>query len=250
LKEEKFFSERIRSIGRNLALRTSGFLVPLLQYLPAIGPWLGLMSIPLIGFLILLFQFPFMYSQAFELIFLRDYYGKSIFILGLVFFIYSFIYQLYHRKSLINKGPYKLFKHPQYIAICLMTFGLTILCYHYYSSVIPLFGSFYIDRIWIVITWVIEVLLYVILAKIENYSLKSRFGEYYLEYAESINDLWRSKNNNETEVRLFSLAIVLLMTFALDYLFYLGFFEIYDIFFLFLIFSILVLFLSSRELKQ
>ena len=191
-----------------------------------------------------------MYDRAIEIVFISDYYGKSVFVFGMVFLIFSFIFQMYHRKSLIKKGPYKLFKHPQYIAICLMTLGLTILCYHYYSDIIPLFGSFNIDRIWIVITWIVEVLLYVLLAKVENYSLQVRYGAYYLDYEKKTNDKWKLKHANETEMRLVSLAFVLLLTFLADYVFIQGAFSYYDVFFSLFFSFLIVVYLSNLKLTQ
>ena len=213
------YSERINNSVKNLALKISGVVIPLLQYLPAMGIWLGFMSTPLIGFIALLVQYPFMFENAINIIFIDLYYGKSVFIFGMVFFLYSFIFQLYYRKKLIEKGPYKYFKHPQYITICLMTLGLTMLCYNKYIGALQPFTTKSISKIWIAITWVVEVFLYVILAKIENYSLKARYGDYYLDYTKSVKNRWEVVTNvNETEMRFIILAIVLILIFFIDFL--------------------------------
>lgn len=213
-----FNAERVKNSGKNLALKLAGITIPILQFLPAMGIWFGLMSIPLIGFIALMFQYPIIVDSAIQIIFIDHYYGKSIFTLGLIFLIFSFIFQLYNRKILIEKGPYKYFKHPQYIAICLMTLGLTILCYNYYNSSLIPFTLESINKIWIAITWIIEVFLYVMLAKIENFSLKARYGDYYLDYTKSVQNRWEiSKNFNETEMRIVVLAILLACTFLLDF---------------------------------
>jgi protein-S-isoprenylcysteine O-methyltransferase Ste14 len=211
-------TERVRNSFKNLALKIAGIMIPILQFLPAMGIWRGLMSIPLIGFIALMFQHPIIFESAIQIIFIDHYYGRSVFVLGFIFLIFSFIFQLYNRKMLIEKGPYKYFKHPQYIAICLMTLGLSILCYTFYSSSLIPFTLDSINKIWIAITWIVEVFLYVMLAKIENFSLKARYGDYYLDYTKSVQNRWEIlKNFNETEMRILVLAILLVFTSLLDY---------------------------------
>ena len=214
----KFNIETVKNSCKTLSLKIAGFMVPILQFLPALGIWFGLMSIPLIGFIALMFQYPIIVDSAIQIIFIDHYHGKSVFMLGFIFLIFSFIFQIYNRKLLIEKGPYKYFKHPQYIAICLMTLGLTILCYNFYSSSLIPFTLESINKTWIAITWIIEVFLYVGLAEIENYSLKARYGNNYLDYAKSVQKRWEmGKIFNETETRIVVLAILLTCSFLLDH---------------------------------
>ena len=70
-------------------------MIPILQFLPAMGIWFGLMSIPLIGFIALMFQYPIIVENAVQIIFINHYHGKSVFVLGLIFLIFSSCPNLY-----------------------------------------------------------------------------------------------------------------------------------------------------------
>jgi protein-S-isoprenylcysteine O-methyltransferase Ste14 len=96
-------------------LKVIGYLVPVFQYIPNASIWKGIMSLPLIGYLIAFFQNPSILLRDFYFFF--RYPGIYIIFLGTLFFIYSLIYQIIHRKELIKKGPYKYIRHPQYVSI-------------------------------------------------------------------------------------------------------------------------------------
>ena len=59
--------------------------------------------------------------------FLFNSYEIYIIILGFMLYIASLIYQLTHRKQLIRTGPYRYVRHPQYIALIIITFGMTLI---------------------------------------------------------------------------------------------------------------------------
>jgi protein-S-isoprenylcysteine O-methyltransferase Ste14 len=97
------------------------------------------------------------------------------------FFIFTLIYQIINRKKLILKGPYKYSRHPQYFAIIIMTFSLTMISLN--TGPIAPFST-YLDgnRILLFLIWIIETGAYILLAKIEEFWLKKKYGRRYSEY--------------------------------------------------------------------
>lgn len=170
-------------IKLNSVLTTiSSFLIPVLQYVPCTAIWFGIMSVPLISYLLFFFQNPIILIS--DITFLFSSYEIYIILIGLVIYIYTLIYQIKHRKELIQTGPYKYVRHPQYIAIIISTFGMTLSVFHTSPIISPnlLFDAFTI----IFILWIGEVLAYIILAKIEEFALKAKYRDKYLEYANNV----------------------------------------------------------------
>ncbi len=179
LDEELPYKSKKYSV-KEIFLKFSGYIVPILQYVPATGIWFGIMSIPLIGYFIFLFSFPTMIWNDF--LFLITSPELIIALVGLVIFIYSLIFIIKNRKQgLVISGPYKYLRHPQYFGIIIMTLALTILCLRT-SPITPIDGGIS-SYIFLVTIWVVEVLLYIGLAKIEDLSLKKRFKEDYISYS-------------------------------------------------------------------
>ena len=138
------------------------------------------MSLPLIGYLIAFFQNPSILLRDFFTFF--GYPGTYIIYFGTLFFIYSLIYQIIHRKELIKKGPYKYIRHPQYVSIIITTFGFTIISLET-TPVNIIFPYEIFKSSWIVYIWIAEVIAYIFLAKIEDLSLKAKYSEDFLNYA-------------------------------------------------------------------
>jgi protein-S-isoprenylcysteine O-methyltransferase Ste14 len=138
------------------------------------------MSVPMITYLTFFFNNPSII--LIDLNFLIETQGFSIVLLGVVLFIYSFIFRLTHRRQLIQTGPYKFMRHPQYLAFIIITLGLTVISFDTspiftfnLGSLSPYTVIFYI--------WIGEVLAYTILGRIEDFALKAKYGDQFLEYA-------------------------------------------------------------------
>jgi len=166
---------KISSILTNI----SSILIPILQYVPCTSIWFGIMSVPLITYLALFFQNPGI--LLYDIRFLVGTYGFYIIIIGLILYIYSLFYQLSHRRQLIKKGPYKIVRHPQYLAFITMTLGMTVVAFQ--TSPIFEFAVSYENVFSILFfIWIGEVLAYILLGKIEEFALKSKYGDDFLEY--------------------------------------------------------------------
>lgn len=83
---------------------------------------------------------------------------------------------------LIQTGPYRIIRHPQYLSFIILTFGLTLVSFQTYP--ITIFESFGVNSyIVIFYIWIAEVLAYITLAKIEEIFLKARYGDEFIEYS-------------------------------------------------------------------
>ncbi len=109
-----------------IALNFIAVMIPFFQFVPCASIWFGIMSLPLISYFLVFLRFPNI--ALYDINFFFGYPGTYIALLGGVIFLYSLFYQLTHRKGLIQKGPYKYVRHPQYLGIIIMTFGLTMVC--------------------------------------------------------------------------------------------------------------------------
>jgi len=161
----------------------SSYFILLVQYVPATGIWFGIMSIPLATYITFFFQDPNILFNDIQ--FLTRSYGFYVVIFGLIFFIYTVVYQLTHRKQLMRTGPYKYIRHPQYVAFIIMTLGMTLVAFQ--TSPIFDFILYNVEGHTILfLIWIGEVLAYIILGKIEELSLKAKYGDDFLEYANDV----------------------------------------------------------------
>jgi len=174
-----FRKSKIRKKIEAISTRISSIVIPIFQYVPCLSVWRGIMSVPLITYLILFFQNPKILSTDFFYLFQTP--GIYFIIFGFLFFVYSLIFQLTHRKQLIRTGPYKYMRHPQYLAFILMTLGMTIVAFQ--TTPIFEFPVSYENGFSILFfIWICEVLAYILLGKIEEIALKAKYGTEFLEY--------------------------------------------------------------------
>lgn len=162
-----------------IALNFIAVMIPFFQFVPCASIWFGIMSLPLISYLINFLSYPGILLSDFKFFF--GYPGSYVALLGGIIFLISLVYQLTHWKGLIQKGPYKYVRHPQYLGIIIMTFGLTMICLNT-SPVFPFIHELSNELTWVVSIWIIEALVYLLLAGIEDLYLKSKYKGNYLEY--------------------------------------------------------------------
>ena len=175
----KLNGDKIKHKISSIFTSFSSILIPIFQYVPCTAIWFGIMSVPLITYLGFFFQNPGILVYDMKFLFRAE--GIYIIICGFIFYIYSLIYQLTHRKRLIQNGPYKYVRHPQYIAFIIMTFGMTLVAFQ--TSPIFNFNLYNINGNTVLLyIWIGEVLAYIILGKIEDFALKAKYGDEFLEY--------------------------------------------------------------------
>jgi protein-S-isoprenylcysteine O-methyltransferase Ste14 len=174
-----FKESRIKKKIEAISTRISSIIIPIFQYVPCLSIWHGIMSVPLITYLTFFFQNPKIFST--DLIFIFQNPGIYFIIFGFWLFVYSLIFQLIHRKQLILTGPYKFIRHPQYLAFILMTFGMTLVVFQ--TSPIFEFSVSYENGLGILfLIWIVEVIAYILLGKIEEIALRAKYGDEFKGY--------------------------------------------------------------------
>ncbi|TFF95528.1 MAG: hypothetical protein EU547_07425 [Promethearchaeota archaeon] len=165
----------------------SAVIIPIFQYIPTASIWLGFMSMPLILYFLSDFFCFRVFISDFVIIYFHFRYlpWNLLVLLAGNFTLYSFIYQLIYRKDLTKGGPYKIVRHPQYLGLIIMIFGLTMISLKAYPILFFLEET-NISYDFLVLIWIIETIAYVILAKIEDISLSKRYGKEFENYKNSV----------------------------------------------------------------
>lgn len=179
--DKKISQNGLKNTLQSTAFNMSSILIPIFQYIPCASIWFGIMSIPLITYLFLFFQNPSIFIHDFMFFF--GYPGTYITLIGLTFSILSIIYQLRNRKYLTVNGPYKYIRHPQYVGFILMTFGLTLITIQ--TDPVHVFNQIN-GHMLILFIWIAQVIAYIVLAKIEEFALKAKYGDIYLNYVDRV----------------------------------------------------------------
>jgi len=178
-----FKEGKIKKNLSSIFISVSSILIPIFQYVPCTAVWFGIMSVPLISYLVFFFQNPSI--LLYDIRFLFRTHGFYVVLFGIILYFYSLLFQLTHRKQLLRKGPYKYVRHPQYLAFIIMTFGMTLVTFQ--TSPVFNLGSFNVNGyILIFFIWIGEVLAYIILGKIEEIALKAKYGDKFLDYVNNV----------------------------------------------------------------
>jgi len=174
---------------REWLLRIVGYLIPLVQSLPSLSVWAGLMTLPLATYLVLMFtslpaSLPAALAEFFSHFLVLE---KVFVVVGLLIFVYSIAYlKLKKSRGLVTTGPYRLVRHPQYFGIILLTIGLTGLSVWILNNT---FGIGFLTSSQTIMVWFIELLAYVVLAQIEELFLSRQHGAAHETYTSQVSFL-------------------------------------------------------------
>jgi protein-S-isoprenylcysteine O-methyltransferase Ste14 len=164
-------------------LKVAGYLVPLVQSIPA---WTGLMTLPFAGYLIMIFaNLPVNLPRA-----LFDFFvpflilEKVVIIIGFLILVYSTAYLITKRKGgLVTSGPYRLVRHPQYLGMTLFTLGLTSWSVWILNNT---FGVGFLSPSQTIFVWFVELFTYILLAYIEEQHLFSKYEESFENFTSQV----------------------------------------------------------------
>jgi protein-S-isoprenylcysteine O-methyltransferase Ste14 len=175
-------------------LKSAGYLILLVQQIPSLGLYVGLMSLPLIILLLMLFsQYPigliteltsFVHMSLMSLGGVISY---LLIITGTSLAIYSIVYLWRHKnEGLVTSGPYRFIRHPQYTGFLLLTLGFTSLTYWWLANT---FGIGWLSKEATVALWFAQLAAYIVLVFIEDYHLTNTFAEEFIAYKRQVPSL-------------------------------------------------------------
>jgi protein-S-isoprenylcysteine O-methyltransferase Ste14 len=162
-----------------------GYLLPFVASLPPLAAWGGLMTVPFIIYLMMMFTNistappPLPDLTRPGTLFIVTVAG-----LGLILLLYSVIY-LWREKSngLVVTGPYRICRHPQYFSLIIFT---TIMTYQSVWILQNTFGIGWLTANETRLLWILMLVAYVVIAWIEEKHLEKQFGEEWSEYRKRV----------------------------------------------------------------
>jgi protein-S-isoprenylcysteine O-methyltransferase Ste14 len=172
----------------------AGWLIPLLTSAPSLFIWTGLMTMPLVVYVVIMFLSIFnpairfsgqppsgsYFLAALDVLFLGGPHwpDKVISILGVLIMIYATVYlQIRRKKGLVTSGPYRFVRNPQYFGATLFTINLTSRSFREVLGDVGWLGP-----TGTLLVWVGTVAAYILLAVIEQAHLSNVFGDAYESY--------------------------------------------------------------------
>ncbi|MDH4137261.1 MAG: hypothetical protein OEW09_11180 [Anaerolineae bacterium] len=182
--------ERLRSVFFEIA----GWLIPLVVSAPSLFIWAGLMTLPLVAYLAIMFlslfspairfhgqepSIPYFLS-AIEVLLLGGPHvpDKVISILGILIMVYATVYlNTRRKKGLVTSGPYRFVRNPQYFGAILLTINLTSRSYREVLGDVGWLGPG-----GTLLVWFGTLGAYILLALVEEVHLSRVFGEAYAAY--------------------------------------------------------------------
>jgi protein-S-isoprenylcysteine O-methyltransferase Ste14 len=177
-------STRFESLKIKVA-STIGYLLPFMASLPPLAAWSGLMTVPFIIYLLMMFGNASTAPPPLpDLTRVGTLFVVATAWLGFLLLLYSIVH-LWREKSkgLVANGPYRLCRHPQYFSLIIFTLIMT------YQSVWILqntWGMGWLTANETRILWVLMLGAYVVIAWAEEMHLEKQFGEQWKEYRDKV----------------------------------------------------------------
>jgi protein-S-isoprenylcysteine O-methyltransferase Ste14 len=169
------------------------------------GPFISVMFIPLFAYLIALNVFyPYLERDIGLLLFNGTFvFGRIIAVIGFAIFLLAAIQFLKERRWLVTTRLYSIVRHPQYAGIIVMTTGLTIMCLTLTYDTRPL------------LTWFVQSLGYITLARYEEWHLEKKYGKNYYQYKQKVPFILPVRRPSKISETLFTILVLIIIAFIL-----------------------------------
>jgi protein-S-isoprenylcysteine O-methyltransferase Ste14 len=177
---------------KSFFLEITGWIIPLVVSAPSLFIWAGLMTMPLILYLGIMFlsffdpsinvkccEGPYFLTALDVMLLGGPYWPDKVFsILGVLIMIYSTVYLNRKRKfGLVTTGPYRWARNPQYFGAILFIINMTS---RSYKEVLGDVG--WIGPNGTLLIWFGTLVAYIFLALVEEAHLAKVFGDEYVAY--------------------------------------------------------------------
>lgn len=206
----KYKSRKIIRVAEALV----AFFLLIIQYVPVVGVFHGIMFFPLaIYFLSLLAVYPVSFwADANYLLFAQHLlFGRIVALFGIVLFLFAFVHFLRKRGKLITTGLYSVVRHPQYFGIIILTFGYSLMLIQ---------TSPHIEIAQKVLSiWLIQVLGYIALAFHEERRLSNEYENEYRQYKHKAPFIFPCWHPDRIPEPIFSFVVALIIAFLCILLF-------------------------------
>jgi protein-S-isoprenylcysteine O-methyltransferase Ste14 len=179
---------------KSVFFEIAGWLIPLIVSGPSLFIWAGLMTMPLIVYLVLMFLSLFnpairfhgqepsvpYFLSALDVLLLGGPHppDKVMSILGIFIMVYATVYlNIKRKKGLVTSGPYRWVRNPQYLGAILFIINLTSRSYREVLGDVGWLGPR-----GTLLVWLGTLGAYILLALVEEAHLARMFGETYTAY--------------------------------------------------------------------
>jgi len=163
--------EQIRNAVSNIV----STLLVIVQHIPVVGPWYGIMTIPIIIYFVtvLLVHPEFIFSELSLLFFSWHFiFGRVMFLAGLTIFLLALSNFRKRTTPISTYGLYSKIRHPQYLGLIITTLGFTFMSIEWKKTT-ELLGI-----------WLISLIGYILLAYSEEKHLLKKHYRLYKQYME------------------------------------------------------------------
>jgi protein-S-isoprenylcysteine O-methyltransferase Ste14 len=195
-----------RRIGQAIESLAAALLL-LFQNIPAVIQTMGPMTLPVAGYVLtLVWSDPDFLRLEIDVIFFSErlLLGRIVALAGLVIFLIASVQFFRKRKTLRTSGIYAVIRHPQYLGLVVLTYGITIMCTRY-AGVQPalLYG------------WLAQAFGYILLSEYEERRLLREYEQEYSQYVEKTYFIFPLPRVPKDLDLVVTVLIALLLTFLL-----------------------------------
>ncbi len=180
------------------------------QYVPAAGPWFGLMIFPLAIYISgLVWAYPEFLGAEINLLLFSEslMFGRMVAITGFIIFLAACYQFLRRERKIITTGLYSVVRHPQYLGIAIMTLGISIMSIQ--------FAGGHPEVLYV---WLIQALGYVLLAAYEEQHLLKEYEREYQPYRQKVPFVFPIPRLTKIPEPLFTMVIAFITAFLITFL--------------------------------